>query len=615
MLRKHARLITVNRGFSVCLAPSRLVLNLLTLQYLIRMFRILRFFPVVVLVLAMAWATSVPRAQGGISVTFPARVAAAPDYATEVIGDPWDMCSVEDISRDPSQRPGFSTFAFYAGPCRAGGTTTPFNGVVDSSVMILAPGLYGSAVNPGRNGRNFPIDSSMYQVLSYKVYSTVADTPQAYWFHNPTDHPAGPGLGGRVLPTTQGGTQVTIADLTQSLIGGLSPWTNGVVRGFRLDPNSSVAVGGVFYYWVRLTPAASSPLAAKQNISWTGSGPATISVRDNTDGSVFPVASGQSSPYLWNYGVLAPGSYTLLVSNGSGSGSRDFVINHPPRIEVTDPSPTTGQDFATTVLGNPWDMSDPADVQLTGYDYFTPPSFTGGTMVATNHLNDDPSVTLLYYSNNGVPIDTSKYRYLTYRFQVDGPFDLGLGSVARFFWTSNSLMSGATASSTLPIIVWEGMNSYTIDLATLTTGPDGGIEPLGGVETWTSGHKRHFRFDPHEFPPSRTFRIDDIKLTAKPAAATSHTIRFQGSDADGDAATVALYRDTDTNPASGRVVIATGIPQSAGQFVWNTSAVPLGEYFIYAESSDGVQTTGRYSTVPIQLVPPPSTPSGFRIVQ
>ncbi len=578
------------------------------------MLKILKRFRIVLLAVVLGWVPSIPGAQGTISVTFPARVAAAPDYATEVLGDPWDMCSPQDISLDPGQRPGFSSFSFLTGPCRAGGTTTPFNGVPDSSVMILPPGLYASAINPGRNGRNFPIDPTRFQTLSYKVNSSFADDPQLFWYHNPTDHPSGPGLGGRVLPRTQVGTQVTIADLTQSLIPGALPWTNGVVRGLRLDPNSGVAVGNVFYHWVRLTPASSSPFAARQNITWSGSGPATITVRDNSDGSIFPVASGQSSPYLWNYGVLPPGSYTLNVTNSSGSGSASFAINNPPRVDVTDPSPTTGQDYATTVLGNPWDMSDPADVQLTGYDYFTPPSFSGGVMVATN-TNDDPSVTLLFYSNNGVPIDTSKYRYLTYRFQVDGPFDLGLGSVARLYWTANQFMSGATASSTLPIIVWEGMNSYTIDLASLTTGPDGGIEPLGGSETWTSAPKRHLRFDPHEFPPARTFRIDDIKLTAKPAASSSYTIRFTGTDPDGDPATVTLYYDTDTNPANGKTAIAVAIPQSAGQFVWNTSLVAQGEYFIYAESSDGIQTMGRYSTVPIQLVPPAGIPTGLRIVQ
>jgi hypothetical protein len=43
--------------------------------------------------------------------------------------------------------------------------------------------------------------------------------------------------------------------------------------------------------------------------------------------------------------------------------------------------------------------------------------------------------------------------------------------------------------------------------------------------------------------------------------------------------------------------------------------VPFGEYFIYAESSDGIQVTGRYSTVPVQLVGAATTPSGLRIIR
>ena len=145
------------------------------------------------------------------------------------------------------------------------------------------------------------------------------------------------------------------------------PWAIGLVRGLRIDPNAFNAVENVFLYWIRLTPSANSPLAAKQTITWTGSGAATITVRDNSDGSVFPVVSNLSAnSYLWNYGVLAPGSYTLIVTNASGSGSATFSINNPPSIELTDPSVTSGADYATTVLGNPWDMSSAADIQLTG---------------------------------------------------------------------------------------------------------------------------------------------------------------------------------------------------------------------------------------------------------
>ena len=42
---------------------------------------------------------------------------------------------------------------------------------------------------------------------------------------------------------------------------------------------------------------------------------------------------------------------------------------------------------------------------------------------------------------------------------------------------------------------------------------------------------------------------------------------------------------------------------------------PQGGYFIYAEATDGVQSVGRYSAVPVQVVPVPPTPTGFRIVK
>ena len=162
-------------------------------------------------------------------------------------------------------------------------------------------------------------------------------------------------------------------------------------------------------------------------------------------------------------------------------------------------------------------MSSAADIQLTGSDYLTNLSFSGGMLHATNTIND-PNVTLLYNTNNSVPIDTSRFRYLTYWLQVDGPYDLGEGSVARVVWNSQSLMSGTTATVSQDIIVWPGMNSYTIDLATLSAAADGGLEPVGAAEPWTAGVKRHLRLDPHEFPQARSFHIDDVKLTAKPAA-------------------------------------------------------------------------------------------------
>jgi Kre9/KNH-like N-terminal Ig-like domain len=575
-----------------------------------RRYRVLLGLAMIVLIGSLS---SSPSSQGGVTITFPTTIAAGPDYATEVLGDPWDFCNGEDISPNPDTRSGVSTFGFVSNPCRLTMTTT----TADANFTILDRGLYDIAINPGRNGRNYPIDANRYRVLSFKLASTTSENPQVYWFQNPGNYPAGDGLGVRLTPPISGGTtQVLIKDLTQLGQFDSGAWS-GLIRGLRLDPNNANVGGTHNYYWVRLTtPPGQSGTPGTQTISWSGgSGNATVTVRDNSDNTTLTIASNVAgTSFVWHYGVLAPGSYTLQVTRGASSGTKAFTINHPPSIEITNPSPTTGEDFATAVLGNAWDMSQSSDYQPIGSLGLTGVSFSSGQMHATNSSND-PAVGLLSYSNNGVPINTQKYRYLTYRFQVDGAYDLGEGSVARLFWGSATQFLDNTATTTKPIIVWPGMNSYTIDLATLTTAVDGGIETFGGAESWTAANKRFFRFDPHEFPQARQFHIDDIKLTAKPVSSGVFTIRFVGSDADGDAATVTLYYDTDTNPNNGKTLIVSNVPQSAGQYAWNSTGVPAGEYFVYAESSDSVQMTARYSTVPVLVASPPTTPTGFRIVQ
>src|SRR4051812_29022828 len=110
------------------------------------------------------------RAQGSVTVTFgnfgSGAWPAGPDYATDVLGDPWDFCNIDDISPDPNEVGGWTNFSLNsaAHPCMAGGTTTQINGTNDSSISMLFRGFY-DVNNPGRNGRNFPIDSSRYQKL------------------------------------------------------------------------------------------------------------------------------------------------------------------------------------------------------------------------------------------------------------------------------------------------------------------------------------------------------------------------------------------------------------------------------------------------------------------
>ena len=150
--------------------------------------------------------------------------------------------------------------------------------------------------------------------------------------------------------------------------------------------------------------------------------------------------------------------------------------------------------------------------------------------------------------------------------------------------------------------------------ATLSAAPDGGLEPVGAAEPSTAGVKRHLRLDPHEFPQPRGFHIDGVRLTAKPAASINFTVIFLSADADGDPATVSLYYDGDTNLGNGRALIASGIPGSGRPVRLEHGRCAEGEYFIYVEATDGVQSLGRYSTVPV-VVPALPAPSGLRIIK
>ena len=99
----------------------------------------------------------------------------------------------------------------------------------------------------------------------------------------------------------------------------------------------------------------------------------------------------------------------------------------------------------------------------------------------------------------------------------------------------------------------------------------------------------------------RGFHLGPVKLGAMDEAAPSFTIRWAGADPDGDAATMAFYYDTNTNPGDGMTLITSGVSMSAGAYVWNAAAVPVGAYYIYAVANDGIQSYSGYSSAPVSV--------------
>jgi len=554
-----------------------------------------------------------------------ARLPAAPDYATDVLGDPWDMSNREDYSLfEPGENAGFSTLGL-DGQGRLMGTPAS----ADAGIGLLHRGVSG-AVNPGRNGRRFPIDPDIYGKLAFKVVSTVGgESPQVYWYHYPHAHPTGAdSFGAQIVPgATVVGARVFVADLTGGNLGTVGEdWTAAPVLGLRIDPNGTPASVGqqMGLDWVRLVPADTSPGAPAITVRWTGPpGTYTVTVQELAANAAQPltIASGVAGTSIaWKYALLPPGPYRLsVVHDGSAEqATADFTINAPPLVHVTDPDETGGDDFAAVVLDNPWDMSDPADV--VEVSNVSSSNIAGGQLDATSLTGEaggDSGVVLLRTDLGSSPlIDSLRYHRLTYRFTLDGPFDAGPGgSVARFFWGAIPNRFDRL-SGTEDVLVWPGANSYTIDLATLQVGIDQGIEPAPAgwdtaAETWSASFKRFFRFDPHEGTAGRSFHVDDVRLTAddRPADDGTFTIRWNATDADaGDAPTVALALDTDQDPTNGTIPLAAGLPAAAGAYVWDATTVAPGVYYVLAEVSDGLDTTRRYSTGPVRTSPVPTLP-------
>ena len=564
--------------------------------------------------LALLVGPGAVRAQVPVSIVSPTqgqRLAATPDYATEVLGDPWDFSNREDYSLWEFENAGLSDLGLDGQGLLTGTFATD-----DATVGLLYRGLYGG-VNPGRSGRRFPIDPMVYSKLAFKLAAAPGEVSQVFWYHYPHDHPTGANrFGGLFVPgQTAAGFRILVVDLTSANLGVPGEdWTAGPVLGLRLDPNgTSNSIGQQMRLdWVRLVPGDSSPLSLALAIEWTGPpGSYDLSVQELGTDPAEPlvIASGISgTTFGWRYDILPPGPYRLTVTHpgSGGSATVDFVINSPPIAQVTDPDETGGDDdFATLVLGDSWDMSDPGDVVRV--DNLASSDFSGGQFNGTSvtgEIGRDSQVWLLKNDTNPAPlIDPSRFHRLTYRYTLDGPFDPGPGgSVARVFWGA-ILNHPEMLSTSEDIVVWSGPNSYTIDLSTLRVGTDLGIEPTGPGELWGDGMKRFFRFDPHEGAAGRAFHIDDVRLAAddRVSPGGQFTIRWTWSDGDaGDAPTVTLYDDTDQDSTNGKTLIASGLPAADGQYVW-TAPSTVGTHYIYAEISDGLNTTARYATGPLQV--------------
>ena len=604
--------------------------------------RIIRFLALSALTVSVCWAgwridrstLVLAEPQATITITQPDGVddvvGNGDDFATTVLGDPWDMSEHTDI------------MALHGLP-----DSTISGGVLhftmDSSsenVRLLFPGLEGRE-DVGKIGMNYPIDASHYHWLAFRMYHP-GGLFRIKWFYDRYAQPDREYVTSSAISVVPG-WHTYIIDLDTIGIaitnGGATEW-NGLVREFQIIPIASAGTE-ITIDWVRLT--ADNPITNSLDISWTGlSSPGSDvefyldSDDSGCDGALIHTESGasESGSFTWQqagYGIaspanVAPGNYYVCAKVGgteAGYSSGQLTVDHAPIIHFTQPSFTSGDDYATDA-GNPWDMSDTGDVDhVVDGSYAVNSGILGVTVPASK-------VGVQVHLNLPTSIDSDSYHYLTYRLWFD--YDYGfsdVGQQTRVFWGR----APDTETTSGLIYVYPGWQTYSVDLRSLS---------LHSGPTWTTADWTIFRIDPiaNHTGETVTFYIDDVKLTGDEEADAVTDIEWELTDPDTSVTTMTLYYDGDQSGLNGThiatltltdgertglAMFASGstalgatsaltetvylplvarnyvVPCEGACYTWYTGDVPAGAYYLYACMDDGRNELCRYSETPIHI--------------
>ena len=574
-----------------------------------------------------------------ITVTAPTgstTLKAADDFATRAFQDPWDMSQKTDVgpflgSNDAGSNGWAPGFTF------TGGLFSGTTAAVDAQLWLLDTGN-PFAAPIGKTGTNYPIDANTYKVFAVKMsvqrtsQVQVITWPQTIYTSSPTAHF---GVG-----TTRPGAGVYFVNLTSGT------W-NGLQRALRFQP-TGLTGENVSVDWARLVPAGDS--TSCKSITWTGATDVDIYLDTNgtfadgfyglaqafasqTNASATRASAGCpviAGAFNFHVGALEAGTYRVFIvpvgvtptAANAAYSPGSWTVNDIPTLKFTSPTDEgSDDDFATSQLGDAWDMDKVADadtlinvdnpgittLQMEAPDGSALPNqrvFLGTSTAASGGCAavGDPMMTLLDQNKRGknTLIDTNRYRLLTVEFGIpNAPRDVNCGSIARIIWRQKGDLGSGSVSDDLIFNQRAGVNlldKVTVDLKTILVEQGTGA----GGPNWTNGAGggvELFRFDPHEFGPATNFYVKRIKLADFERAKTSYTIRWNYSKSVG---TVDLYYDLDNAGFDG-TLIQPNIDATLGQFTWtipgNLPTAAGTPVYVYAIFRDSLAATGNTNQV------------------
>ncbi len=358
-------------------------------------------------------------------------------------------------------------------------------------------------------------------------------------------------------------------------------WGAGGFTGLRFRPATHADVT-VEVDYMTLSPGRTG---AEVGVWWNDNGEPVDLLMDTSDtlDRATPVRLGMTGgKRVWRTPNLPPGTYYLaLEQDGTVFPGGMLTVNGPPRGEFLTPSFTSGPSYTDVGRGgNPWDMSGADDVELT--NNVNEVWFAGGNMHGAN-TTSDPGVRLDV--NRDIPIDPTRFYYLTYRMWLQDTTEPtpGFGSVVRAHWWTGEKFSDKFSSTTEDTRDYDGWQEITIDLRGDVLEPE--ATNLGGA--WgAAGPVYWLRIDPNESNTRVPFLIDWVKLTGNHRVDKALTVVYETSDPENDPVTTEFFHDTDQDHTNGATAFVCTPLATPGTCEFATAALPEDDYYLHMKLSD-----------------------------
>lgn len=296
--------------------------------------------------------------------------------------------------------------------------------------------------------------------------------------------------------------------------------------------------------------------------------------------------------------LQSDGFVTSITNPNVDIAPADIIVNDPPQIALLQPDAKGGEAFKSWEFSSPEEVLSATNLDLGEILPFNLINTRVGDFMHGRNVdgNADPVFYLTHPFIPDVPylIDASRYKHLSWALStpnVPTRVDVTYGSVARVIYRREAdpieiLWSGDDIVNLVDGFGTSNWHEYTVDLTQL--------QVEGGGNFW-NGTIDGLRIDPHEFTNQEEFYFDYARLRASDEANSSFAIIFELSDND-DLADGELYYNTTNTTTGGTLIGRIQEVRDSNVYLWDTSGVPSGTYYVYAVVNDGYNTTSRLAT-------------------